>query len=1749
MNTGRGSHPISFIKMLRSLRHSPGLSHPQLTEMASGPWVSLALVTWTALCLAVIFATTTTAAFARLPADRPTVVTFSPSSAVAGAGFTLVVTGSNFDAGTTLAVNGVPLTTQSFSTTTLTGTAPLASFVTAGSYSVTVANAGGIVTATRPFAIAPSAATTLTITPAPVTVTAGMTQSIAAVVSDAYGNVRVQDVPSWQASGGSFSPNPGSTSVYAAPVVAGPYTIIATTGTLTKTAGVIVGPGAPVTIAMTPASAVALTLPSISQAFSAVVNDQYGNPTGGAIAWTASSGSFSPSASVSNPTWKAPSNAAPATYVVTASASNVTPGARSITISPGPAALLMITPTFASLKAGAAQSFTAASYDAYGNLRTADIATWQTSGGSFSDNPSNAPSYTASTLKGTYGVTASVGALTKGASIVVSPGGATQLTIVPGTASISSGGGITLTAYVSDTNGNPVPDGNVTWSVASGVGSVSSVSTRSAVYTSLTSGNAVITATLDAASGSANVSVSDGTATTLIITPSAVSMTAGSTGISLASTVYNENNVVMNSGTVVWDVTSGAGAVVSSTARLATFSSTQLGANTVRARFNGNLPQSLVNLSVIAGPAANLVITPTSTTLTPGATQPFTAGIYDSLGNLRTTDLPTWQASAGTFSSGAAPSAAPNYIAPTTAGSYAITATFGAFAKSAIIIVTPGKATQLAITPANASVVAGGSLALSASVSDDYGNPISDGNVTWLPTIFVTSGGTGRSATFATASAGAYVVTATYNSGAVVLTQMTTVTVNQGTATQLNIATSTTSAQAGNAIYLTATVLNENGVVMSAGNVTWSMTAGTGTVLATGSRTATFGSTLAEAKTIQAQFNGAALQNTVALTITPAGASSVIITLPANTLNLYAPVSAQTFHAIVRDAYNNDTGLSPDWSSASGVITGNGNTISYLPSNTPGTYYVTASYPGTTSWTRIVVVNTGPATGLSVQPASAIVAADSSTSFIATVTDGAGNVVTTGTVTWGPSGVITGTGNGRSATFAAGISGTYTVTGSFSDGTHTLAASAIVTVTPGAPAAITISPGTTSLTVATTRQFVATVSDIYGNPIAGQALTWTVSSPNTGVLRSTALDTAILTGSTRAGTYPNGVRVTNGILTGTATVTLVPDQLAQVLLSPNGTTLMPNGTQVFSAVAADQYQNPLSGYTFIWNTSPPSAGSVDPQAGSTTTFKASTTAGYYPAAVQAVVTSGNKHYTGAADITISPSAVVSIVVSPASASVSANSTQLFTAQAFDTFNNPIANAVFNWDTTGTGLVISTSGSSALVQAGTVAGVFADAVRAHINTVSGSSTLTVVPGSLDHIVLAPNIVALTVDSPQRVIATGYDEWNNTRSDLNVTWSVDVPAAGKFDSTLAASAVFRSGTTPGAYPHAIHAQSGSVAALANVVVYQGQVAKVKVVPAQATTGIGQTQLFTATVSDALDNPFPQLSVLWQLSPANIGSIVSSGPLTALVRMGTQAGTYVSGLQAFNGALSGSATLIVPASAAAAINISANPITLTTDGVSASTIVVTVTDQYGNAVGVGQAVSLVVDQCPPGGTCTLGTTSASTDAQGHVITTLRSNYRSITGTTSIMRVSASLASGVRKSVTIAGAYRPFRLLLPFLTRQISNNHDVCTAFVLRLGDTVSQAPSASFNLYRLSVTTATLKATISAYNATGTLILYQIIEDDCASTGKMQVQYVREVAITSNTSFVATFNVTPSQGYLLAVYTSAGLNTQPYVLSVAP
>jgi hypothetical protein len=375
-----------------------------------------------------------------------------------------------------------------------------------GVYAATVSASSGGVTGTATVTVIVGPAATVTVTPNPATLATGGTQQFTAVATDAGGNV-VAFTPTWSTSagGGTISP----TGLFTAGTIAGTFTnlVTATNGTVSGSATVIVAPGAAASLTLTPNPATVAI--GASQQFTAVVRDANGNVLVATPTWSVVNGGGTIGA---GGLFTAGLTAGTFTGTVRATSGALTADATVIVT--GALATLTVTPNPATLATGATQQFTVVGRDALNNV-VAVTPTWSVvnSGGTISAGGL----FTAGLVSGTFTntVRATSGAITGSATVIVTPGALTSITVLPNPVALPTGTTQQFTALGRDANGNIVAI-TPTWSVVNGGGTIALAGLFTAGGATGTFTNTV-RATSGAVSGLATVTVTAGPAPVSII--------------------------------------------------------------------------------------------------------------------------------------------------------------------------------------------------------------------------------------------------------------------------------------------------------------------------------------------------------------------------------------------------------------------------------------------------------------------------------------------------------------------------------------------------------------------------------------------------------------------------------------------------------------------------------------------------------------------------------------------------------------------------------------------------------------------------------------------------------------------------------------------------------------------------------------------------------------------------------------------------------------------------------------------------------------------------------------------------------------------------------------------------------------------------------------------------------------------------------------------------------------------------------
>ena len=440
-----------------------------------------------------------------------------------------------------------------------------------------------------------------------------------------------------------------------------------------------------------------------------------------------------------------------------------------------------------------------------------------------------------------------------------------------------------------------------------------------------------------------------------------------------------------------------------------------------------------------------------------------------------------------------------------------------------------------------------------------------------------------------------------------------------------------------------------------------------------------------------------------------------------------------------------------------------------------------------------------------------------------------------------------------------------------------------------------VSPAITTLAVQETAEFSAVARDEFGNVVSG-TVTWGTTE-EAGSIDSSGLFTADMAAGTFADLVTASVQTDTGELAATASVTVEPGPIFQVMLQPNEATLDIGSTQPFVVEVLDEFGNQIPDAMILWE-STGDAGTID--AGGE--FTAGTKVGSYPGALRVDVARGTERVMVTADVSVQPGPPATLEVSPSSATIAVRDVAQFIAVARDEFGNLVPGTL-EWGVVREGGVIAKDGQ---FTASTVAGIYTDTVTASFQTDSGeliaTASVTVEPGPLSSLTVEPAEVTLDVGATRPFTIRVFDEFGNELSGVLASWDT-VANVGDVD----ANGVFTAGTQAGEFTGAIRVEVAKrtevASAAVDVNIRPGPLASIEVQPSLIVLERGATQRFTAVGFDQYGNDVPELAFLWESTGGNIDQL---GVFTAV---GIPARSRVDASATFmNSAATGSATVLV-------------------------------------------------------------------------------------------------------------------------------------------------------------------------------------------------------------------------------------------------
>src|SRR5436190_1302729 len=460
--------------------------------------------------------------------------------------------------------------------------------------------------------------------------------------------------------------------------------------------------------------------PDQTQQFGAYGRAQAGDSVAVAVSWSASGGAITSGGlytanSVAGNYQVTATAQVSAAAAPTATASSTTVSGSSQVKNRGPMAQVILTPLTASAVGGGRVQFAVYGIRKNGDSVAVSVA-YAATGGIISA----VGLYTAGQSAGTYQViaTQSGGTLASTAAVTISSVPVASVAVSPAAARVPVGTTTQLTATPKDANGTALSGRAVTWATSNAA--VATVSASGSV-TGVAAGSATITATSEGQSGTSAITVTNVPVASVTVSPTAAGVTVGAT-TQLTATPKDANGTALSGRVVTWATSNAAAATVSASGLV---TGVAAGSATITATSEGQSGTSAITVTNV--PVASVTVSPTTASLTVGATTQLTATPKDASGTALSGRTVTW----ATSNAAVATVSASGLVTSVAAGSATITATSEGQSGTSAITVTNVPVASVTVRPAIASLVAGTTVQLTATPKDALGNPLSGRVVTW----------------------------------------------------------------------------------------------------------------------------------------------------------------------------------------------------------------------------------------------------------------------------------------------------------------------------------------------------------------------------------------------------------------------------------------------------------------------------------------------------------------------------------------------------------------------------------------------------------------------------------------------------------------------------------------------------------------------------------------------------------------------------------------------------------------------------------------------------------------------------------------------------------------------------------------------------------------------------------------------------------------------------------------------------------
>jgi 6-phosphogluconolactonase (cycloisomerase 2 family) len=386
----------------------------------------------------------------------------------------------------------------------------------------------------------------------------------------------------------------------------------------------------------------------------------------------------------------------PGQSLVTVTLGSIT-GTANLTVTQAEVSSIVVTPANPTLANGTSQQFKAtAIFTDNSQQDVTSAATWSSETTGVATITASGGYATAVSAAGTTTIEAQFSGVTGSTTLSLTAAEISSITVTPQTPVIADGTTQQFTATASLSDGT-TQDVTSSASWTSGATATATIDPSTGLATAVDPGQSIITATVGAVSGTATLTVTSATVSTIAVTPGNPTLANGTTQQFTATATLSDSTTQDITSSATWSSDTPSVATITASGGFATAVSAG-GTTAIEAQFSGVTGST--TLSVTAAEISSISVTPGTPAIADGTTQQFTATATLSDGTTQdVTSSATWT-SGTTATATIDPST--GFATAVDPGQSIITATVGAVSGTATLTVTSATLESLAILPSTA---------------------------------------------------------------------------------------------------------------------------------------------------------------------------------------------------------------------------------------------------------------------------------------------------------------------------------------------------------------------------------------------------------------------------------------------------------------------------------------------------------------------------------------------------------------------------------------------------------------------------------------------------------------------------------------------------------------------------------------------------------------------------------------------------------------------------------------------------------------------------------------------------------------------------------------------------------------------------------------------------------------------------------------------------------------------------------------